>query len=76
MNQCVCELLAVILQEKVIKIVELAMIPNVGEVSRCADVVTLMKVLVVVFFGFVRLAQEAKPYGPFVYEEMFLKHTM
>lgn len=67
---------AVILQKKVIEIVELAMIPNVGEVSWCSDVVALMEVLVVVFFGFVWLAQEAKPYGPFVYEEMFLKHTM
>lgn len=50
------------------------MIPDVGEVSWRANVVALMEIFVVVFFGLVRLAQEAKPYGPFVYEEMFLKH--
>lgn len=56
MNLSVRELLAVILQEKVIEIVELAMVPNVGEVSRRADVVAQMEVFVVIFFGFVRLA--------------------
>lgn len=52
------------------------MIPNVGEVSRSADVVAQMEVFVVIFFGFVWLAQEAKPYGPFVDKEMFLKHII
>jgi hypothetical protein len=57
-----------------IEIVELAMVPNICEISRCTDIVDLKEVFVVFFIGFIRLPQEAKPNSPFVNEEMFLKH--
>jgi hypothetical protein len=42
------------------------MIPDIGEIYRRADVVDLLKILVVFIIGFVWFPQKAKPDTPFV----------
>jgi hypothetical protein len=48
-------LLAVVLQEEVVEVVEMVMVPDKGEVCGGADTVDLQEVLVVFFVGLVWL---------------------
>lgn len=64
-------LLAIVLEEEVVKAVEVMMGPDVGEVSRGADGVDLQEVLVIFLVGLVGLvglAQKAKPDAPLIQE--------
>lgn len=61
-------LLAAVLEEEVVEIVEVVMRPDVCEVGRRAYGVDLQEVLVVFLVGLVGLAQKAKPDAPLVQE--------
>ena len=68
MEEEVRKLLAVVLQEEVVKTTKLSLLPSVGQVAGGGDVVDLHVVLVVLFVALSRLPHEAEPNTPLVPE--------
>ncbi len=65
-------LLAVVLQQESVEVVEVVMVPDIGEVRGGADTVDLQEVLVVFIVGLVGVGQKAIPDAPLVQEEVLL----
>jgi len=65
-------LLAVVLQQESVEVVEVVMAPDIGEVRGGADTVDLQEVLVVFIVGLVGVGQKAIPDAPLVQEEVLL----
>jgi hypothetical protein len=65
-------LLAVVLQQESVEVVEVVMVPDIGEVRGGADTVDLQEVLVVFIVGLIGVGQKAIPDAPLVQEEVLL----
>lgn len=65
-------LLAVVLQQESVEVVEVVMAPDIGEVRGGADTVDLQEVLVVFIVGLIGVGQKAIPDAPLVQEEVLL----